>query len=87
MIATKNYTMFSENSNKLNLYSTTNAQEIKTLTEERDVYLLESKDLVQAILKDKDTRTPIQEGAKTLGFTLAVRESMENGKPVKLPLP
>jgi predicted dehydrogenase len=78
--------MSSEASNTLKLYSTTNAGEPKTVTEERDVYLLESKDFVQAILKSKETRIPIQEGAKTLEFTLAARESMENGKPVKLPL-
>jgi predicted dehydrogenase len=87
LIAAKNYTMFSENANTLTLYSTANAEETKTLTEERDVYFLESKDFVQAILKDKETRTPIREGEKTLEFTLAVRESMENGKPVELPLP
>lgn len=86
LIAAKNFTMSSEASNTLKLYSTTNAGEPKTVTEERDVYLLESKDFVQAILKDKETRIPIQEGAKTLEFTLAARESMENGKPVKLPL-
>ncbi len=86
MIAAKNYTMSSENSKTLTLYSTTNTDEIKTLTEERDVYLLESKDLIQAVLNDGETRTPIQEGAKTLEFTLAARESMENGRPVKLPL-
>jgi hypothetical protein len=79
--------MSSENAKTLTLYSTANAEETKTLTEERDVYLLESKDFVQAALKDKETRTPILEGAKTLEFTLAVRESMEKGKPVKLPLP
>jgi predicted dehydrogenase len=73
LIAAKNFTMSSEASNTLKLYSTTmNAGEPKTVTEERDVY--------------KETRTPIQEGAKTLEFTLAARESMENGKPVKLPL-
>ena len=59
---------------------------IKNLNEERDVYLLESKDFIQAILNDKETRTSIQEGAKTLEFTLAARKSMESGKPVKLPL-
>ena len=86
MIATKNYTMSSESSNTLRLYSTAEAGEPKTASEERDVYLLESKDFVQAILKDRETRTPMKEGAKTLEFTIAARESMEKGKPVKLPL-
>jgi predicted dehydrogenase len=86
LIATKNYTMSSESSNTLRLYSTAEAGEPKTASEERDVYLLESKDFVQAILKDRETRTPMKEGAKTLEFTLAARESMEKGKPVKLPL-
>jgi predicted dehydrogenase len=87
MIAAKNYTLSSEKSETLTLYSTANVDETKTLTEERDVYLLESKDFIQAVLNDKETRVPIQEGAKTLEFTLAARKSMENGKPVKLPLP
>jgi len=48
--------------------------------------LLEAQDLIQAILKDKETRTPIVEGAKSLEFTLAAMKSMETGRPVKLPL-
>ncbi|MBS7656473.1 MAG: Gfo/Idh/MocA family oxidoreductase [Candidatus Bathyarchaeia archaeon] len=87
IIAAKNYTLVCENSDALTLYSTTKADEIKTTTEQRDVYLLEAKDLINAVLNDGETRTPIQEGAKTLEFTLAARTSMETGKPVKLPLP
>ena len=86
MIATKNYTMESTDINTLTLYSTREPLKIETLSEERDTYLLESMDLIKAILQDQETRTPISEGAKTLEFTLAAMRSMETGKPVHLPL-
>ena len=86
LIAARNYTLYSENPGTLTLYSTKTPHGTKMVSEERDTFLLEAKDLVQAILEDKNTRTPIQEGAKTLEFTLAIRKSMETGKPVRLPL-
>ena len=85
LMATEKYTMYADDANTLSLYSTEKNKVIRE-SEERDVYLLESKDLIQAILNDDETRTPIREGAKTLEFTLAARKSMETGKPVKLPL-
>jgi len=85
-MATKNYTFESRDINTLTLYSTKPPIRIKTVSEERDTYLLETKDLIRAILEDKDTRTPIEDGAKTLEFTLAAMKSMESGKPVILPL-
>jgi len=86
-IASRNYTMYSESPGTLTLYSTKTHARTTTVSEERDVFLLEAKDLVQAVLNDEKTRVPIQEGAKTLEFTLAVRKSMETGNPVRLPLP
>jgi len=85
LMATEKFTMHSDDRNTLSLYSTEKNKVIRE-SEERDVYLLESKDLIQAIFNDDETRTPIREGAKTLEFTLAARKSMETGKPVKLPL-
>jgi len=82
-MATEKYTMYADDVNTLSLYSTEKNKVIRE-SEERDVYLLESKDLIQAILNDDETRTPIRDGAKTLEFTLATRRSMETGKPVKL---
>ena len=86
LMATENYTFQSENVHTLTLYSTKTPGKQTTTTEERDVYLLETKDLIKAVLEDEKTRVPIQEGAKSLEFTLAVRKSMETRKPVKLPL-
>ena len=85
IIATEEYTMHAENGNTLNLYSTRRKKVVREW-EDRDVYLLEAKDLIWAVLNDEKTRTPIRDGAKTLEFTLAARKSMETGKPVKLPL-
>jgi len=85
LMATERYTMYADDRNTLSLYSAEKNKAIRE-SEERDVYLLETKDLIQAILNDDETRTPIRDGAKTLEFTLAARKSMETGKPVKLPL-
>ena len=86
MMATKNYTMESSNYNNLTFTSTKAPVKTQMITEERNVYLLEAKDLIQAVLENKETRTPIREGAKTLELTLAVKKSMETGRPVNLPL-
>ena len=86
LMATKNYTMESSNYNHLIFTSTKAPVKAQMISEERNVYLLESKDLIRAILEDGETRTPIEEGAKTLEFTLAVKKSMETGQPVNLPL-
>ncbi len=86
LIATKNYTLESSDVNTLTLYTTEAPAKRKTISEERDMQLLEAQDLIQAVLKDKETRTPIVEGAKSLEFTLAAMKSMETGRPVKLPL-
>jgi predicted dehydrogenase len=86
MMAAKNYTMYSENTSTLTLYSTSTPEKCITHSQKKDRFLLESKDLINAVINDKKTRIPIQEGAKSLEFTLAVRKSMETGVPVKLPL-
>ncbi|MEM1506964.1 MAG: Gfo/Idh/MocA family oxidoreductase [Candidatus Bathyarchaeia archaeon] len=85
-IATRNYTLESRDINTLTLYSTKPPTKVTTVSEERDTYLLEAKDLIRAVLEDRETRTPIGEGAKTLEFTLAALKSAETGKPVTLPL-
>jgi len=84
LMASETYTMHAEDANTLSLYST-EKRKVTIESEQRDVYLLEAKNLIKAVLNDGETRTPIREGAKTLEFTLAARKSMETGKPVKLP--
>lgn len=51
-----------------------------------DPAILAKRDLIEAIKKDKSTRTPIIEGYKTLEVTLAAVKSMETGKVISLPL-
>ena len=86
LIAAKNYTLESSDVNTLTLYTTEAPVKRQTISDERDMQLLEAQDLIQAVLKDKETRTPMVEGAKSLEFTLAAMKSMETGRPVKLPL-
>lgn len=85
-IAARNYTFESRDINTLTLYSTKPPAKVRTVTEERDTYLLETEDLIKAILEDKDTRVPIEEGMRTLEFTLAAVKSAETGRPISLPL-
>ena len=70
----------------LTTYTTKAPVKVTTVSEERDVILLQTLNLVKAILEDKETRTPMAEGAKTLEFTLAAMKAMETGQVVKLPL-
>ncbi|MBS7607385.1 MAG: Gfo/Idh/MocA family oxidoreductase [Candidatus Bathyarchaeia archaeon] len=85
-MAARNYTFESRDINTLTLYSTKPPAKARTITEERDTYLLETEDFIKAILEDRDARVPIEEGAKTLEFTLAAVKSAETGRPIKLPL-
>ena len=59
---------------------------VEEFTELRDPQRLAQEDLIEAILHDRETRTPIHEGAKTLELTLAAMRAMETGKTVSLPL-
>jgi len=52
----------------------------------RDPIKLEHNDFINAILYDKETRTPISEGAKTLELTLAAMKAMETHTVISLPL-
>jgi len=51
---------------------------------DKNMMLAQTLDLLDAIASGADTRTPISEGAKSLRLVLAVRESAETGRPVKL---
>jgi len=86
LIATKKYTLESSGINNLTYHTTEVPVKTQMITEERDVYLLEAENLVHAVLEDRETLIPIEEGAKTLELTLAVRKSMETGHPVSLPM-
>jgi len=86
LAATKKYTFESSASNSLTFYTTEAPLKTQMISEDRNVYLCEGQDLIQAVLEDRETRIPMEEGAKTLEFTLAARRSMETGQPIRLPL-
>jgi len=50
----------------------------------RDTMKLAERDLIDAVLNDRETRTPIREGAKTLEVTLAAARSAAEGRAVTL---
>ncbi|MEM2906067.1 MAG: Gfo/Idh/MocA family oxidoreductase [Candidatus Bathyarchaeia archaeon] len=54
------------------------------IASQKDMYLAETLDLLEAIREDRETRIPMMEGAKTLQLVLAARDSAGQGKPIKL---
>jgi len=78
----------SENPNQLTIHWSSKTQfKIEEFNEPfRDTMRLAELDLINAILEDRATRTPISEGVKTLEVTLAAVKSAEEGRPITLPL-
>jgi len=78
----------SENPNQLTIHwSSKTPFKIEEFNEPfRDTMRLAELDLINAILEDRATRTPISEGVKTLEVTLAAVKSAEEGRPITLPL-
>lgn len=56
----------------------------ETITSEQDVFVLQLRDLVQAIRTAGETRTPLREGAKSLDLVLAAAASAEAGREMIL---
>jgi predicted dehydrogenase len=55
-----------------------------TLASDRDVFLAQMKDLVNAIKTGAETRTPLREGARSLDLVLAAQRSSETRLAVNL---
>jgi predicted dehydrogenase len=88
IIAAKNFTFEFENANSLTIHSTSKPPTTETVNApDRDMFFLETRNLFDCIATGKETRTPIQEGAKTLELTLAAVASSEKGSAVQLPMP
>ena len=81
-------TLDSEDINSLRVYwSTRSPLTIEEYREiDRDPIALAERDFIEAILKDRPTRTPIEEGAKTLEVTLAAVKAAESCSIITLPL-
>jgi predicted dehydrogenase len=67
-------------------FTYTGGQELKTesISSDENYYLREMLDLYQAIVSNTPTRTPIEEGARTLDLALAITESALTHKPVQM---
>lgn len=86
-ITSRNYTMEFENANSASFYSTSKPAVIEKISApDRDMMVYETRDFIEAIRQDREPRTPISEGAKTLELTLAAVRSAETNAPVSLPL-
>jgi predicted dehydrogenase len=55
-----------------------------TIASERDYYVAEWRDLLDAIHNNTETRTPLREGAKTLDLALAATRSAAREMPINL---
>ncbi len=84
-LVTQNFTIDFTDANNAVLVQT-NLLHTRTLTinADKDLYLAETLDLLSAIERGGETLCPIEEGAKTLRFVLAVRQSGETGQVVHL---
>ncbi len=56
----------------------------ETIASEEDVFVLQLRDLVNAIRTGGDTRTPLREGAKSLDLALAAMRSAEAHEEIAL---
>ena len=84
-LITRNLTVNFSDANNATLRHTNLAwPKTTTISSQKDIYLAETLDLIAAIEADKDARTPMSEGAKTLELVLAVREAADTGQPVKI---
>jgi predicted dehydrogenase len=55
-----------------------------TIASEKDIYLAETLDLLEAIREDRPTAVPIKEGVRSLQFVLAATQSAEQRAPVDI---
>jgi predicted dehydrogenase len=54
----------------------------ETVSDDRDLYLEETLDLIAAIREDRPAAVPIEKGLRSLALVLAARESAERRQPV-----
>jgi predicted dehydrogenase len=84
LVAQKLTAEFADANHATFVYTDLADQAAETITSERDYYLEELLDLLNAIRSGCETRTPMREGAKSLDLALAARQSAEERKEVSL---
>lgn len=85
-VVTQFYTAEFTDSNNAVIYDTHDHANVeKTVVESpSNWFRRESDDLFSAIEQNRETRCPIEDGAKTMRLVLAASESAESGKPIEL---
>lgn len=87
-VVAKNITVYFDSleapSSKATFYYTKKEVVKKEVESDKDFYLAELADFINAIKTDSKTRIPIIEGAKALEITLAANKSAETGRITKL---
>jgi len=73
---------FADANNAVLTYTAEPELRTEEISSDVNVYIKEVIDLYNAIIKNKDTRIPIQEGARSLDLALAISESAVSKTPV-----
>jgi predicted dehydrogenase len=84
LVAQKITAEFSDANHAALVYTDKANQPVETIASERDYYLQELLDLLNAIRTGGETRTPMREGAKSLDLALAAARSAEERMEVSL---
>lgn len=78
-------TVFFDDSNNATIHHTdAGYSKTTTIASDKQIMRAETLDFIEAVEKNRPTRTPMLEGAETLRLVLAIRDSAEKGQIVKL---
>lgn len=85
-VVTKNVTASFQDPNKATFVRTNRPWSSSLMiASDKDLFLAETLDLIQAIREDRPTRTPMREGALSLDLVLAIAHSAREGRELALP--
>ncbi len=84
-LVAKGFTVNFVDANNATIFHTLNPwEEKKIISSDKNVYLAETLDLLDAIENDRESFVPMREGAESLRLVLSARESAEKGMPIEL---
>lgn len=83
-VVSRNITAEFTNANDAVFHHTAEGDRQETIASDRDYYLAEMRDFLNAIRTGGETRTPLREGARSLDLALAATRSAETGREVQI---
>jgi predicted dehydrogenase len=82
IVSSKLTAEFTDSNNAVLTYTAEPELRTEVISSNENVYMKEVIDLYDAIVDNKQTRTPIQEGARSLDLALAISESAVSKLPI-----